>query len=357
MSLSHRVFVTPCLCHTVSLSHRVFVTPCLCHTVSLTRRVFVPPCLCHTVSLSHRVFDPPCLCPTVSLSHRVFVPPCLCPTVSLSHRVFVTPCLCHTVSLSHRVFDPPCLEMKRYQWNILVLGEVGRKNFRKTSTPEGHKLFCSGREDRHEHRVGCLIHKDAVSVIMEGRPDSSRLITILLKASPFNITIIQAYVPTTDYDDDDIEDFYDQVKEVIDQVPKKDTLVVQGDWNAKIGEDASKNWKGIYGQYCNPETNERGLRLLEFVSYNNLKVVNTFGPHKPFRCWTWHSPGGDYHNQIDYIMVKRRFKSSVNIAKTRSFPGADIGNDHELVMMTFRLRLQRVISQSSIRTRFNLEKR
>ena len=73
------------------------------------------------------------------------------------------------------------------------------------------------------------------------RPVSSRLITIRLKASPFNITIIQAYAPTTDYDDDDIEDIYDQLQEVIDQAPKKDILVVQGDWNAKIGEDASKN--------------------------------------------------------------------------------------------------------------------
>ena len=81
------------------------------------------------------------------------------------------------------------------------------------------------------------------------------------------------------------------------------------------------------------------MRLLEFATFNNLKVVNTFGPHKPSRRWTWHSPEGDYHNQIDYIMVKRRFQSSVNIAKTRSFPGADIGSDLELVIMTFRLRL------------------
>ena len=139
------------------------------------------------------------------------------------------------------------------------------------------------------------------------RPVSSQLITIRLKASPFNITIIQAYAPTTDYDDDDTEDFYDQLQEIIDKAPKKDILIVQGDWNAKIGEAASKNWKGTCGQYCNPETNERGLGLLEFASCNNLKVVNTSGPHKPSRRWTWHSPGGDYHNQIDYIMVKQRF--------------------------------------------------
>ena len=107
------------------------------------------------------------------------------------------------------------------------------------------------------------------------QPVSSRLITIRLKASSFNITIIQAYAPTTGYDHDDIEDFYDQLQEVIDQAPKKDIVVVQGDWNANIIEGASKNWKGTCGQKCNPEISERGLRLLEFASYNNLKVLNT----------------------------------------------------------------------------------
>ena len=142
---------------------------------------------------------------------------------------------------------------KRYRWNILGLGEVRwKKNFGETSTQEGHKLFSSGREDRHEHGVGFLIHKDTENAIMGCRPVSSRLITICLKASPFNITIIQAYAPSTHYDDDDIEDFYDQLQAVIGQAPKKDILVVQGDWNAKIGEDASKNWKGTCGQYCKP---------------------------------------------------------------------------------------------------------
>ena len=131
---------------------------------------------------------------------------------------------------------------------------------------------------------------------------------------------------------------------------------MQVDWNAKIWEDASKNWKGTCSHYCNPETNERGLRLLEFTSYKNLKVANTFGPHKLSRRWTCHSQGRDHHNQIDCIMVKQRFQSSINIAKTRSFPGVDIGSDHEFVMMTFRLRLQRMKNQGNIRIRFSLEK-
>ena len=94
------------------------------------------------------------------------------------------------------------------------------------------------------------------------RPVSSRLIVIRLRASPFNIT--------SDYDDDAVEDFYERLQEILDQSPKKDILVVLGDWNAKVGEDALKNWKGTCGRYCNRETNERGLRLLEFACYNDL---------------------------------------------------------------------------------------
>ena len=246
-------------------------------------------------------------------------------------------------------------EMNRYCWNILGLCEVRWKNMGETSTHEGHKLYYSGRDDKHQHGVGILVHKDTVNCVMGCRPISSRLITIRLKATPFNINIIQAYAPTSDYSDEDIEDFYEQLQEVLDQTPKKDILVVQGDWNAKIGEDAYENWKGTCGRHCNAKSNERGLRLLEFASYNDLIVTNTLGPHKTSRRNTWHSPNGEHH-QIDYIMVKRRFRSSVNIARTRSFPGADIGSDHELVMMTFKLHLKKVMKQGPTRIKFNLEK-
>ena len=51
----------------------------------------------------------------------------------------------------------------------------------------------------------------------------------LPEGSPFNITQVQAYAPTSDYDDNEIEEFYDQLQNVFDQTPKKDILVVQGD--------------------------------------------------------------------------------------------------------------------------------
>ena len=112
------------------------------------------------------------------------------------------------------------------------------KNFGETTTEEGHNVFLSGKEEKHEHGVGFLVDKDIVNTVMGCRPVSSRLITIRLRALPFNITIVQAYTPTSDCDDNKIEEFCDHIQDVIDQTPKKDILVVQGDLNAKVGKDA-----------------------------------------------------------------------------------------------------------------------
>ena len=115
------------------------------------------------------------------------------------------------------------------------------------------------------------------------RPVSSRLITIRPRAAPFNITIVQVYAPMSNYNDNEIEELYEQLQNVIDQTPKKDILVVQGYWNAKVGRDACGDWRGICGPFCNEDTNERGLRLLEFATFNDLVLANTFGHHKASR--------------------------------------------------------------------------
>ena len=68
----------------------------------------------------------------------------------------------------------------------------------------------------------------------------------------------------------------------------------------------------------------------------------------------WHSPDGKYHNQIDYNLVKKRFRSGVNIHRTRSFPGADIGSDHDLVMMTEQIFNLRIMCKKYLQHQQNL---
>ena len=86
------------------------------------------------------------------------------------------------------------------------------------------------------------MHKVVVGAVLGYQPVSSRLISIRLRAAPFNITIIPVYAPTSGHDDSEVDHFYQKLQETIDQTPKKDILVVQGDWNAKVGKDAQADW-------------------------------------------------------------------------------------------------------------------
>jgi exonuclease III len=247
-------------------------------------------------------------------------------------------------------------ELKRYRWDIIGLAEVRWLGFGETATDEGHKIWYSGEDSKHRHGVAFIVRKEVVNSVISCTPVSSRLISIRISARPHNITIIQVYAPTSDYEDEEIEKFYEEIERIIAKVPKKDILIVQGDWNAKVGPDAYKDWSGTVGRFGAGETNDRGLRLLEFASSHRLTLANTLHPHKLSRTTTWHAPNGQVHNQIDYILAPQRFKSSINKANTRTFPGADIGSDHDLVLTNIKLKLKNRRTAKNPRIRFDLEK-
>ena len=154
---------------------------------------------------------------------------------------------------------------------------------------------------------------------MNFNPINERVATIRLHATPFNVTIIQVYAPTTDHSDEEIENVYNILQSTISEIDKRDIIVIQGDWNAKIGKDASLYWGHISGKYCNENTNEREQILLEFMKMDSLIATNTFCPHTKYRINTWHSPGGLHHNQINNILTQKRFATSVNINKNTIF--------------------------------------
>ena len=247
-------------------------------------------------------------------------------------------------------------ELDRYRWDIVGLCEVRWTGFGEATTSEGHKIWFSGDESKHQHGVAFIVKKENINSIIECTPISSRLIKIRVSAKPKNVTIIQVYAPTSDYEDKEIETFYESIEAAIATTPKKDILIVQGDWNAKVGQDAYQDWAGTVGRFGHGQTNERGLRLLEFARSHRLTLANTLHPHKTSRSTTWHSPDGTVHNQIDYILAPQRFKSSINKAKTRTFPGADIGSDHDLVLGSFKIKLLKKKIEQNTRLRFDLDK-
>ena len=64
---------------------------------------------------------------------------------------------------------------------------------------------------------------------------NDRMISVHFQGKPFNITVIQVYVPTSNTEEAEVERFYEDLQDLLELTPKKDVLFIIGDWNAKVG--------------------------------------------------------------------------------------------------------------------------
>ena len=163
------------------------------------------------------------------------------------------------------------------------------------------------------------------------------MISLRFQGKLFNNTVIQAYAPTSNDEEAEVEQFYEDLQNLLELTPKKDVLFIIGDWNAKVG---SQETPGVTGKFGLGVQNEAGQRLIGFCQENTLVIANTLFQQHKRRLYTWASPDGQYRNHIDYILCSQRWRSSIQSAKTR--PGADCGSDHELLLAKFRFKLKKV---------------
>ena len=145
------------------------------------------------------------------------------------------------------------------------------------------------------------------------------MISVRFQGKACNITVIQVYAPTSNIEEAEVEQFYEDLQDLLELILQKDVLFTIGDWNAKVGSQ-EPCLQGLGVQ------NEAGQRLIEFCQENALVIANTLFQQHKRRLYTWTSPDGRHQNQIDYILCSQRWRSSIQSAKTR--PGADCGSDH-----------------------------
>ena len=94
----------------------------------------------------------------------------------------------------------------------------------------------------------------------------------------------------------------------IELTSKKDVLFITGDWDAKVGRQKIPKVTGKFGLGVQ---NEEGQRLTEFCQQNALVIANTLFQQHKRRLYTWTSPDGQHRNQIDYILCRQRWRSSI----------------------------------------------
>ena len=113
---------------------------------------------------------------------------------------------------------------------------------------------------------------------------SKRQIFVHFQVEAFNITVIQAYAPTSNTDEAEVEWFYEDLKDLLEPTSKKDVLFIIGVWNAKLG---SQEIPGITGKFGLGVQNKAGQRLKELCQENALLIENTLFQQHKRRLSTW----------------------------------------------------------------------
>ena len=98
------------------------------------------------------------------------------------------------------------------------------------------------------------------------------MISVCFQGKELNITVIQVYVPTSNAEEAEVEWFYEDLQDLLERTPKKNVLIIIGDWNAKVG---SQETPGVTGKFGLQIQNEARQRLIEFCQENALVIANT----------------------------------------------------------------------------------
>ena len=114
---------------------------------------------------------------------------------------------------------------------------------------------------------------------------------------------MQAYAPTTNAEEAEVEWFYEDLQDLLELTPPKDVLFIIGDWNEKVG---SQETPGVTGKFGLGIRNEAGQRLIEFCQKKALVIANTLFQQHNRRLYTCTSPDGQYPNQTDCILCSQR---------------------------------------------------
>ena len=109
------------------------------------------------------------------------------------------------------------------------------------------------------------------------------MISVHFQGKPFSITIIQVYAPTSNAEEVEVEQFYEDLQDLLEVTSPEGVLFIIGDWNTKIG---SQEIPGVTGKFGLGVQNKADERLTEFCQENTLVIANTYFQQHTRRLYT-----------------------------------------------------------------------
>ena len=145
-------------------------------------------------------------------------------------------------------------EMARMNINILEISELKWMGVGEFNSDD-HYIYYFRQESLRRNGVALIVNKRVQNAVLRCNPKSNRMISINFQGKPFSITVIQVYAPTTNAEEAEVEQFYEDLQDLLKLIPLKDVLFIIEDWNAKVG---SREIPGVTGKSGLGVQNEEG---------------------------------------------------------------------------------------------------
>ena len=110
---------------------------------------------------------------------------------------------------------------------------------------DDHYIYYCGQESLRRNGVAIIVNKRVQNAVLGCNLKKNRMIFVNFQGKPFNIMAIQAYAPTSNTEEVEVEQFYEYQQDLLELTPKKDVLFIIGDWNAKVGTQETPGVTGL----------------------------------------------------------------------------------------------------------------
>ena len=174
-------------------------------------------------------------------------------------------------------------EMARVNIDILKISELKWTGMGEFYSDDHYIYYCR-QESLRRNGVAIVVNKRVRNAVLGGSLKNNRMISVYFQGKPFNIMVIHVYAKTNNAEEAEVEQYYDNLQDLIELTSKKDILLIIEECNAKIG---SQEIPGVIGKFGLGVQNEAEQRLIEFwqkndwsSSSNNTREDSKLGHHQ-----------------------------------------------------------------------------
>ena len=155
---------------------------------------------------------------------------------------------------------------------------------------DDHYTYYCGQESLRRNGAAIIVNKRVRNAVLGCNLKIDKIIYVHFQGKPFNIMVIQVYALTSNAKEDEVEQFYEDLQNLLELTPKKDLLFTKSR-NAKVG---SQETPGVTGKLGLGKRDEAGQRLIEFCQENTPVIANTLFQQHKRRLYTRISPDGEH---------------------------------------------------------------